>query len=159
MANAISPDLFRNELLDLLEETFERSHGIFLDRNTSLFETLDTITAAEASRPVSATCASLAAQVAHVRFYLDTLMNYIITETDERVDWGEIWRTVEAVTPEEWDTSRQQLRESYFKLRELASAYDKWDMPDAIGGAMGMVAHSAYHLGEIRQALCTLRQA
>ena len=157
MANAISPDLFRNELLELLEETFERSHGIYLDRNTSLFETLDTISAAEASIPVSATCASLAAQVAHVRFYLDVLMKYITTETNERVDWGEIWRTVEAVTPEEWDTSRQQLRDSYQTLRAMVTAYEKWDMPDAIGGAIGMVAHSAYHLGEIRQALCTLR--
>lgn len=157
MAASITMDVFRSELLELLEETFERSRGIYLDRSTSIFETLDTISAGEASRPVSETCASIAAQVAHTRFYLDTLMNYIETETNERVDWGEIWRTVEAVTPEEWEASKAALRDSYQKLREMVSAYDKWDTADAIGGAIGMVAHSAYHLGEIRQALCTVK--
>lgn len=159
MPNPIAPDLFRNELLELLEETFERSHGVYLDRSTSIFETLATVTAQEASVPVSATCASLAAQVAHTRFYLDTLMRYITTQTNERVDWGEIWRTVGAVTPDEWEASKAALRASYDQLRALVSAYERWDTPDAIGGAIAMVAHSAYHLGEIRQALCTLRQS
>ena len=151
-------ELFKNAVLELLEETFERSHGIYLDRNTSLFETLDTITAAEASRPVSATCASIAAQVVHTTFYLDVLLKFIETGSNERVDWGEIWRTVEAVTPEEWDANRAGLRSAYDRLRGVVQSYQGFDNEDAIGGAIGMVAHSAYHLGEIRQALCTLRQ-
>ena len=28
---------------------------------------------------------------------------------------------------------------------------------DTIGGALSLVVHTAYHLGEIRQALCTLK--
>lgn len=158
MAGTISFELFRSELLAVLDETFDNVQGIYLDRNTSLFETLDTISAEEASQPVSATCASLAAQVAHVTFYLDTVIRYIETETNERVDWGEIWRTVEAVTPEQWEASKTALRATHQKLLALVKSYDKWDTEDAIGGAIGMVAHTAYHLGEIRQALCTLKQ-
>jgi hypothetical protein len=154
----IAVEAFKSEVLDLLEETFERSHGIFLDRNTSLFETLDTITAEEASKPVSSSCASIAAQVTHTTFYLDVLMKFIETGADVRVDWGEIWRTVEAVTPEEWDATKTDLRTAYDKLRGIVQNYEGFSHPDAIGGAMGMIAHSAYHLGEIRQALCTVRQ-
>lgn len=51
MTQPIALDLFTSELFPLVEETFERIHGIYLDKGTSLFETLDTITAEEASRP------------------------------------------------------------------------------------------------------------
>jgi hypothetical protein len=43
-----------------------------LDDGTSLFETLETVSAQEASIPVGGKCASLAAQVAHVIFYIET---------------------------------------------------------------------------------------
>lgn len=158
MTSTISVEQFRRELLLVVEEAFENVHGIFLDRNTTLFETLDSISADEASQPVSATCASIAAQVAHTRFYIDRVIDYMVTGANKRVDWGEIWRTVEAVTPEEWEASKAALRDSHQRLLAQINAYDKWETEHAIGGAIGLVAHTAYHLGEIRQALCTVRQ-
>ena len=32
------------------------------------------------------------------------------------------------------------------------------DGEDEIGGAMAILGHTAYHLGEIRQALCTIKR-
>ena len=65
---------FRKNLLHLMEETFEsKHHGIYLDKGTSLFETLETVSATEASIPVGNKCASLAAQVAHTTFYIRPL--------------------------------------------------------------------------------------
>jgi len=61
------------QLLDALDETFEQVHGIYLDKGTSLFETLATITAEQASQPVGGRCATLAAQVAHVNLYLGVI--------------------------------------------------------------------------------------
>ena len=83
-------DIFRRELLDIFDETFETHHGIYLDKGTSLFTTLDTITADEASRPVGDTCASLAAQVAHVTFYLEVLERIMHGQQVGKLDWGEI---------------------------------------------------------------------
>ncbi|MBN8638279.1 MAG: hypothetical protein J0M07_23410, partial [Anaerolineae bacterium] len=60
-------------MLYLLDETFDSVHGIFLDKNTSLFETLATVSAEEASIPVGAKCATLAAQVNHMAFYLERI--------------------------------------------------------------------------------------
>jgi uncharacterized damage-inducible protein DinB len=143
------------ELLWVLEETFENVHGLFLDRGTSLFETLSTITAEQASQPVSDTCASIAAHVEHMTFYLETAMRYMkgIRPT---VDWTEIWRTVREVSPDEWASSQNRLRESYQRARTQITN-ETWDDKDNIGGAIGLIAHSAYHLGEIRQALCTIK--
>jgi len=158
MTDAISVDRFREELLMVLTETFESVIGIYLDPNTTLLETLETITAEEASLPVSATCASIAAQVAHTRFYVENYLRSAQGGSDEEVDWGEIWRTVEAVTPEEWEASKAALRESYARLRRLIENYGGFGYQYTLAEAFGVVAHSAFHLGQIRQALCTIQQ-
>jgi DinB family protein len=145
-------------LFDVLDETFENVHGIYLDKNTSLFETLETISAEEASRPVSARCASIAAQVAHVRFYLDVLARHMRNENVGRVDWDEIWRTVETVTPEEWTASKNQLKASYQRVLGLMKNFGDWEGENDISASLAVLVHTAYHLGEIRQALCTIKQ-
>lgn len=147
---------FKSALFDLLDEAFVQHHGIFLDRNTSLFQTLEGITAEQASRPVSATCASLSAQVDHVRFYIDVLEKVLLKQEIGKVDWGEIWRTVRAVTPEQWAAILQRLKESYERVLRLMQEFDTWEGEDEISGAMAILVHTAYHLGEIRQALCVI---
>ena len=86
MNKSIDQERFAKELFDILDETFETHHGIYLDQNTSLFTTLATITAGEASRPVGEKCATLAAQVAHVTFYLEVLERYLLTQDAGDVD-------------------------------------------------------------------------
>jgi hypothetical protein len=155
MTNQISIEAFRAGLLIVLDETFEHVHGIFLDRHTSLFETLATISAAEASRPVGDGCATLAAQVNHTRFYLDTIMQLGRGELSGKVDWGSSWQ-VGAVSEEEWQELIARLRRSYEETKAFAGSFEQWD-EDFIAGAFGIVAHCAYHLGEVRQALCVIK--
>ena len=157
MSETIAADVFTGQLFALLEETFEQVQGIYLDRGTSLFETLATISAQEASRPVSEQCATLAAQVKHVTFYLDVLADYIRTKENVRLDWSYIWRTTREVTPEEWALLKQDLERAYQQVCALFRDTQDWSDEDTLGGALAVVVHSAYHLGEIRQALCTLQ--
>jgi len=158
MITTISTTQFTVELLSLLTETFESVQGIYLDRGTSLTETLAGITAQEASIPVGNKCATLAAQVTHVCFYLDVLYRYIKTGQNEQVDWGEVWRTAREVTSEEWSALQERVRQTYERTKETVQSYDRWDTENSLGGAMAIVAHTAYHLGEIRQATCTLKK-
>lgn len=157
MPKPISQTNFTNNLFAILEETFETHHGIYLDKGTSLFETLATITAEEASRPVSSHCASLAAQVAHLIFYIEVLEKAIKHEELGKIDWGDIWNRIQAVTTEEWSALNEQLKQTYLRIASLMRTTDDWDDDDRLGGALAIVVHTAYHLGEIRQALCTLR--
>jgi hypothetical protein len=157
MTTAFNIKQFTDELLFLLTETFESVHGIYLDQGTSLLETLAGISAAEASIPVGGKCATIAAQVTHVCFYLDVLDRFLKTGQNERVDWGEVWRTVGEVKPEEWAALQERVRQTYQRTRDSILAYDRWDMEHSFGGAMGLLAHTAYHLGEIRQATCTVK--
>ena len=157
MATQIPLEWFTQALHQLLDETFENVQGIYLDRGTSLFETLDTISAEEASRPVSATCASIAAQVEHVRFYLAVLERYLRGEAVGKVDWQASWRLT-TVTPEEWAALQVRLGEAYRSVSAVMRGLETWDGEHDIGGALAIVVHTAYHLGEIRQALCTVRR-
>lgn len=155
--NLTRPEDFANNLFQLMEETFEpKHHGIYLDEGTSLFETLDTVSAAEASIPVGGKCASLAAQVAHVTFFIESFERYALQGDNSPRDWGYIWRTVEKVTPEEWDAYKSELRDAYQRMDKLFHENKMWN-EDTLGGALSIVVHTAYHLGEIRQALCTLK--
>jgi len=156
MGTTIESARFRAELLEILDETFVRHHGIYLDSGTSLFETLDGISAETASRPVGSGCATIGAQVAHVVFYLDVLERYLMTGDIGANDWGEVWRTVAAVTPSRWDALRTELRLAHARIVGILEGLEDWDSGVPIGGALSIVVHTAYHLGEIRQALCTV---
>src|ERR1700755_212905 len=107
MEAELSPQIpvkrFKKALLASLDETFSSVRGIYLDKGTTLYETLDGVSAEEASQAISSNSATIAAQVEHIRFYLDVLDDYMRTGVDKTNDWREIWETVSAVTPEEWE--------------------------------------------------------
>jgi len=147
---------FVTNLLQFMGETFENPIGIYLDKNTSLFQTLETVSAEEASIPVGGKCASLAAQVAHVIFFIESFERFALQGDNSPRDWGYIWRTVEKVTPEEWESYKSKLKDAYQRMDKLFHENNLWN-EDTIGGALSIVVHTAYHLGEIRQALCTLK--
>lgn len=142
------------EIMDILDETFERHHGIYLDKNTSLFQTLEGIDHVQASRPVGGRCASIAAQVAHITFYLEVLERYFVANDSSAADWGEIWRTVEQVTPDEWSHLRAQLKQTYRRVVVALRDVPSWESDPHLASALAITVHTAYHLGEIRQALC-----
>jgi hypothetical protein len=156
MKKVISEDTLTKVFFQILDETFARPHGIYLDENDSLFATLETVTAEEASRPVGGKCATLAAQVAHVTFYLDVLEGYILEKRTGKVDWGEIWQRVGAVNPEEWMALKDTLKQTHKRILKSLHGLN-WSREHSIGGALAILAHTAYHLGEIRQALCALK--
>ena len=148
----------KTAVFDLLDETFEKVHGYYLDRNTSLFETLATISAEEASRPVSESGASIAGHVEHLRFYLDVLEQSLRGQEIGKIDWEQSW-LVHAVTPDEWSQLQNRTREGYQRIRALAEGFETWEGEQDIPDTFAVIVHTAYHLGAIRLALYTVRQA
>jgi hypothetical protein len=159
MTDQATLDLFKKELFECLEETFEQVRGIYLDKGCSLFESLNGITAEEASRSSAAGCATVAAQVEHVRFYLDVLNDVIQTEKVTKTNWREIWENVREVTPEEWADLQRRLNNSYQRVLATLKNYDRWQSEYGISGSLAVLTHTAYHLGGIRQALCAIKSA
>ena len=150
---------FKKSLFACLEETFSNVRGIYLDKGTTLYETLESMSAEEASQAISTKSATIAAQVEHVRFYLDVIDDYLRTGVDKTNNWREIWDTVGSVTPEQWEDLKRRLKESHARVLSTLESFERWDGKYDITGGLSILAHTAYHLGGIRQALGAIRAA
>jgi hypothetical protein len=157
MTNQASLTNVRKLLLLALDETFSKIHGIYLDKGTEFFSTLASITAAEASSAASPQSATIAAQLDHVRLYLDVINNFLQKKTDPETNWSEIWETVRGVTPEEWEALKQRFKESHARVMATINSLEDWSGEHEFGGALAVLIHTAYHLGGIRQALGAIR--
>lgn len=149
-------EFFREALLSALDETFENVKGMYLDPGDSLYPTLDGISAVQASQPVGTGCSSIAAQVNHLSFYIDLGCRYMSGENPGKQNWDATWAITE-VNDDEWTAMKQQLRDRHQHLLTLIHEDPQEPDDDFVGGAFGMVAHTAYHLGQIRHSLCGFR--
>ncbi len=114
-----------------------------------LLRSLDRLSPAAASA-VTPTGSSIAAHVDHLRYGLSLMNRWSAGEnpfTD--ADWSASWRKV-AVSADEWQTLRAQLRgEAARWLEALRTPRDVQETE--LNGMIGSIAHLAYHLGAIRQ--------
>lgn len=134
----------------LLRETFEGSPegmpSAYLDRGTGMFSTLENLSADAASKGVNGT--TIAAHTEHAKFYLDRLCEYINGRT-EPVNWEDSW-LIETVNDEEWAALQASVRRAYESTLICLAEERAWSEMQ-VGMAIGLVAHTAYHLGAIRQ--------
>lgn len=141
----------------VLIETFETVQGpIYLDRGTSLFETLAEISAEGASQ-LMGNCATIAAHVAHTTYYLRVLEDRMLGRDLSYVNWNAIWDEVNSVDADEWERLIADLRATYERIMGHLDSADQWQGINELSSMLGIIAHSAYHLGEIRQMMCHLK--
>lgn len=144
-------------LLAVLREGFEGPGrwNYYSDRSAvaGLFRTLARLNAAEASRPWGGT--SIAAHVHHVTFGLTASSAWIQGDRMPR-EWSESWR-ISTVDDAEWPGMLEKLRAGYDGLRQAIETKAA-SSAESMGGAIGVIAHVAYHVGAIRQKLAYSRQ-
>jgi hypothetical protein len=150
MDSGIPIHQFTGAIAYLLRESFEGSPegqpSAYLDRGTGFFTTLDALSADDVSREFNGT--TIAAQTEHAKFYLDRLCEFLVGRA-ERVNWEDSW-LIETVNELEWVALRASVRKTYEDTLQCIASIEEWN-DDQTGMAVGMIAHTAYHLGAIRQ--------
>lgn len=150
--NTINKEDFLKDVLIILRETFEGSPegkgSAYLDGRVGIFNTLESISAETASAKKHST--SIAAHTEHTKFYLDRIVEFIEGRT-EKVNWEQSW-LIETVNEKEWNDLREGMRTSYENVLRCFAKIEQWDQ-DNIGDSIAIIAHTAYHLGAIRQIL------
>ncbi|WP_339202254.1 hypothetical protein [Peribacillus sp. FSL P2-0133] len=138
----------------LLKETFEGpgNEGSYYTEskpNTGVFGTLDGLTAEDASRSINGS--TIAAHSDHIRYYLWVIRTMISGANFEK-DWDASW-TIHHVDKVKWAEIREGLHKEYVTLFEEIDTIDlgKW-----LTNVNATIAHSAYHLGALRQMLKSL---
>ena len=152
--------IFQNALSKLLIEIFDGPPGneayLLNPGDVGLLRQLDSITAADASRRPMPGKTTIASHVDHLHFGLTLLVRWAAGEQNPfaGADWNVSWQRT-TVTDEQWKELRAALRDQVKKWQSAVAARKNWDEVAACG-ALSSAAHTAYHLGAIRQILAAL---
>ncbi len=116
--------------------------------------TIASLSADEASRPLHRDEApTVASHAAHLRFALN-LANRAGRGEDAYAGakWSTSWDT-RSVTEAEWKDLLDGLNKEFADFKEILASGKAWESEESITGNFGVIAHGAWHLGAIRQAL------
>jgi hypothetical protein len=155
-----SGSVFQQAVSKLLTEVFDGPPGseayLLNPGDPGLLRQLESISAATASAQPIPGKPGICAHVDHLNYGMALLARYAAGDPNpwEGADWNASWRRT-AVSEEEWRKLRDDLRRNAEEWRQHAATRVNWSDVDA-AGAISSVAHTAYHLGSIRQILAAV---
>jgi hypothetical protein len=142
-------------LIRLLREAFEGSPGpwtYFTETGpgAGVMGTIAALSAADVSQASGAGRTTIAGHLQHLSESLSLTARELRGETVSR-DRSRSW-TVSSVDEAAWRALRERLRSVCADTVDAVERHGDWD-EDALAAAIGAIAHTAYHLGSIRQRL------
>jgi hypothetical protein len=155
--------IFQRALSKLLTEIFDGPPGneayLLNPGDVGLLRQLESIDAHAASTRPMPGKTTIAAHVDHVHYGFTLLNRWAAGEENpwSDADWTASWRRG-SVTPDEWRKLRDDLRRQAEAWRKAVAIRADWNDITA-AGALSSAAHTAYHLGAIRQIVAALGNA
>ena len=116
---------------------------------SSLLQTLDQLTAEQASRTPPVGRHSVAAHAGHLSFALEASISWA-HDSGEKFDWESSWAR-QTVDDAEWRELRSELQARIEDWIEYVEDQNEFKDDDHSRGLLGSIAHAAYHLGAVRQ--------
>ncbi|GEN88192.1 hypothetical protein MKY30_11925 [Oceanobacillus sp. FSL W8-0428] len=150
-------EVLKNAIKTMVKETFEGPSGegsMFTESrpNSGFFGTLEQLSANEASIAVNGS--TIAAHADHTRFYLWGTNIILKDGKQPEMNWGESWQ-INLVDEKRWNQIQEGLRHEYVTFLERVDAIE-WN-ESLSKEALASLAHSAYHLGAVRQMLKVIK--
>lgn len=152
--------VFQRALSNMLVEIFDGPPGqeayVLNPGDPGLLRQLDSIDASAASKRPASGKPPIAAHVDHLHFGLALLNRWASGEENPwaGADFNASWKRT-AVTDDQWRTLRDGLRHEAEAWRRVVAARTSWDDTGA-AAALSTAAHTAYHLGAIRQVIAEI---
>lgn len=157
--------LLRESIDVLLQEAYDgpadpsRTWFISTEPDCSVLGTVRHLTAAQAWHKPGGLAHSVAEHVAHILFSLNHAAKCASAGRELEADWNTSWY-VGQPDPAQWLSLQRQLREAHLRLRMWVHADETFESRDNIARLVATIAHTAYHLGAIRQvAALAVREA
>ncbi|MBS4171695.1 hypothetical protein [Bacillus sp. FJAT-49736] len=148
-------EILRKSVKTMVKETFEGppvpvkgSWFTSSEPNSGIFGVIEGMSCEKASMLVHET--TLAAHIDHVCYHMWGTNEILKNGKQPEMDWGKSW-DIHTVDEQQWNRIQEELRNEYLTLMEAIDAIE-WDELLA-HEVLSSLAHSAYHLGAIRQML------
>lgn len=151
---------FQRALSNMLTELFDGPPGneayVLNPGDPGLLRQLDALDAAMASKRPMPGKTTIAAHADHLHFGLAILNRWAAGEANPwaGADWNGSWQRA-SVSDDQWRHLRAELRQQADRWRKTVVARTSWDDLGA-AAALSTAAHTAYHLGAMRQILAAL---
>lgn len=146
------------QLLAVLIESFDgpQQSGYYTDEGPEggLLGTLNKLNAKQASQSIGGT--SIASHAYHTTFGLEASTALIGGDNTPR-NWPDSWR-VNTVDETTWKKMLDEMLTRYEELNKAIESNASSSI-ETFGGAIGAIAHVAYHLGAIRQKVAFSRHS
>ena len=153
----IEPAILATSLTTLLAETFgvsDSPDGYMLESGRAgLMGTINALDASTASVALAPGEPAIAAQCGHILFLLSFFSAYEQGQTPA-ADWEGSWAR-RVVDEPAWAALRGQLQSTYDAVVARFTPDSPWPEP-RVGAAILLLAHCAYHVGQIRQLLTAI---
>lgn len=156
----MAADVFQQALSGLLTEIFDGPppHAGFIlnPGDPGLLRQLATLSAEQASSRPMPGQTTIAAHVDHVHYGFTLLNRWLDGEPNPwaDADWTASWQRT-TVDEAQWQQLRDKLKAATDKWRAALDKRTHWE-PIEASGALASAAHTAYHLGAIRQIMAAL---
>jgi hypothetical protein len=155
----IGKEAFVKAILTLFDEGFEGPKGagtwyIDNDPGAGLLATVGALDASAASRPLSpGDPLSTASHVDHVRFSLNLANRAARGENPyPSANWHDSWK-LRTVDEAAWKAIQDALKKEVADLRAVLASGKAIEEEEYATGFLGLLCHTAWHLGAIRQGL------
>jgi hypothetical protein len=154
--------IFQRALGKLLTEIFDGPPGneayLLNPGDPGLLRQLESIDASAASARPMPGKTTIASHVDHVHYGLTLMNRWAAGEANPfaSADWEASWKRT-TVTDDQWRTLCGNLRREAGQWRKHVASRTAWDDMSA-AGALSSAAHTAYHLGAIRQILAAMEK-
>jgi hypothetical protein len=155
-----SDSIFQAALQNLLVEILNGPPGkeayVLNPGDPGLVRQLESIDARAASTRPMPGKTTIASHIDHVLYGFTLLNRWAAGEENPwaDADWDASWKRT-TVTDDQWRTLRDQLRNATENWQSHVAARADWNEITA-AGALASAAHTAYHLGAIRQILAAI---
>jgi len=155
-----SDSIFKDSLSTLLVEIFDGPPGaeayILNPKDPGLLRQIESISAETASTRPMPGQTTIAAHVDHVLYGLSLLNRWAAGEPNPwaTADWTASWKRT-TVSDAEWKDLCARLRMATTTWKDAVQKRIDWEHLTACG-ALASCAHTAYHLGAIRQILAAM---
>lgn len=148
-------ETLRNSVKTMVKETFEGppvpvkgSWFTSSEPNSGIFGVIERLSSDQASMSIHGT--TLAAHTDHIRYHMWGTNEILKNGKQPEMDWGKSW-DIHSVDKQQWNRIQEGLRNEYLTLLESIDVIE-WNELLA-NEVLSSLAHSAYHLGAIRQML------